>query len=116
MPASVTPGNGTTRWTVTFRVVSRDGHPVVGSTEFVVRSPASAGQISSPSPGTTASPASPESTPEPPPGLDTVAADGSDQGTNDNAAWLIAIGMGVLVLLALAVATVMRFVGRDEDS
>lgn len=115
VPASVTPGNGTTRWTVTFRVVSRDGHPVVGSTEFVVRNSEPAGQV--PRTGTTTDPGSPESTPEPPPDLDPVAADGSERGTNDNsAAWLIAIGVGVLVLLGLAVATVMRFVGRDEDS
>lgn len=118
VPGTPAPEVGTTtRWTVTFRVVSRDGHPVVGTSTFVVRTPAS--PTTPPSQGSssateTGSPEPDSVSTEP---ADAEAADADEPGTGDsNSAWLVAIGVGVLALLVLAVGTVMRLVGRDTET
>lgn len=125
VPGSLAPESGTsTQWTVTFRVVSRDGHPVAGTTTFVVRTPTSATPDADPSDTTSASPtAAPTSTPTSAPAGD--GAGGQPRAINhadqmqksDTSRWLpLSIGGGVLVMLMLATATVMRLVGRDRDT
>ncbi len=116
VPDTLVPKGGTTtRWTVTFRVVSRDGHPVAGSSTFVVRTPLS------PRTAPDSSPPSAEATetPKPDPASST-ASDPEEPGEREpgtgEAVWPAAIGLGVLALLALAVGTVMRLVGRDTDT
>lgn len=127
LPGSLAPEGGTsTRWTVTFRVVSRDGHPVAGTTTFVVRTPASATPDADPPDTTSASPtAAPTSTPTSAPATPGDGAEGQPRATNhadqmqksDTSRWLpLSIGGGVLVMLMLATATVMRLVGRDRDT
>lgn len=104
IPSSLRPdGGSTTRWTVRFRVVSRDGHPVVGSTSFVVRTReverASSTPAAPPTTGDTS-----------PPRMDADADDG-------RTAWpLLAVGLGVLALLVLGVGTVIRLGRRDPDT
>lgn len=112
---SLTPGT-TTRCTVSYRVVSRDGHPVAGSTAFTVRvsAPETAAPDSDPPSSRTASsaPDGPSSKASDPETVDAPEAVPSD----DRRGWLVAVGLGVLVLLVLAVATVMRLVGRDSET
>jgi methionine-rich copper-binding protein CopC len=112
---SLTPGT-TTRWTLSFRVVSRDGHPVAGSTAFTVRS--SGSETTSPSSAPSASPTA-SSVPDPPSSeaSEEEAADAPEAvATDSRKGWLVAVAVGVLVLLVLAVATVMRLVGRDSEA
>lgn len=122
VPGTFAPEVGTTtRWVVTFRVVSRDGHPVSGSSTFVVRTPAS--ETASPTESSAVAPTDVAPSAEPP-SLDgdpgSTQARGpetaDEPGTDGNSAWLVAIGVGVLALLALAVGTVMRLVGRDTET
>lgn len=111
VPVSLSPDDGTTtRWTVSFRVVSRDGHPVVGTTKFVVRAPKA-----EPAPDPSSTPSAETSEP-----AATSAAAGAS-GSDDSAAsggngWLIVVGVGVLALLGLGAAAVMRLAGRDPDA
>lgn len=102
------PITGETRWTVTFRVVSRDGHPVVGSTRFSVRAPQA-------EPPTSSAPA------DDPPGAE---ADRGPAGTTEagsdsepgRTVWAIAaLGVGALLLVIGAVGATVRLVGRDRD-
>ena len=111
LAGSLSPGIAT-RWTVSFRVVSRDGHPVAGSTAFTVRASASetAAPDSDPPSSPTASSA-PTSEASEPDGADTSEAGAGD----DRTGWLVAVALGVLVLLMLSVATVMRLVGKDAE-
>jgi methionine-rich copper-binding protein CopC len=112
---SLTPGT-TTRWTVSFRVVSRDGHPVAGSTAFTVRG--SASETASPSSDPSASPTA-LSVPDAPSSeaAEQEAADTPEAvASDDRTGWLVAVAVSVLVLLVLAVATVMRLVGRDSEA
>ena len=120
IPSTMRPDEGTTtRWTVRFRVVSRDGHPVVGTTTFVVRAPES----ESPSATPDASSATPDKT-SPDSEPDTTGAERPDDPDRSDArasgdgepAWpLLAVGVGVLALLVLGVGTVIRLAGRDPD-
>ena len=120
IPSAMRPEDGTTtRWTVRFRVVSRDGHPVVGTTTFVVRAPKSATLSATPGASpTTQDPASRGSDPGSRAAADLEAPDQSGGGSaGGQPPWpLLAVGVGMLALLALAVGTVMRLVGRDPDS
>jgi methionine-rich copper-binding protein CopC len=90
---------GTTGWRTAFRIVSADGHPVAGAVDFVVRTGEGAGAVAA--------------------GPDETASDGAAGTTSPRApdrreAWpLVVLGGGVQVLLALAVATVMRLVRRN---
>jgi methionine-rich copper-binding protein CopC len=85
-------------YTVTYRVVSRDGHPVQGSYRFTVDDPAAAPAAISAAPPTSAAPA-----PADEPAARTVAGSSDDSGRS--AAWLAAIGatlvVGGLVLVIL---------------
>lgn len=116
VPDALGPEDGTvTRWTVTFRVVSRDGHPVAGTSTFVLRTPPSPGTSPASSPSSTAD----AGAPEPDLGSSTASdqdAPGGREPGNGDAKWAAAIGVGVLALLAIAIGTVMRLVGRDPDS
>lgn len=116
VPDTLAPNDGTTtRWTVTFRVVSRDGHPVAGSSTFVVRTPLSPRTSPDSSPPSAEDTASPGPDPGSSTASDPQAPGGREPGTGE-AVWPAAIGLGVLALLALAVGTVMRLVGRDTDT
>ena len=112
-PSSLIPAPGTTtRWTIRFRVVSRDGHPVTGTTAFVVwmNEPQKPSAVSPSSPGSAASDSLQDSGPESGP----VSAEDSGDGAS---AWpLLAIGAAVLALLALAAGAVMRLAGRGFDT
>jgi methionine-rich copper-binding protein CopC len=84
---------GPSRWKVTYRVVSRDGHPVSGTTTFTARSDGSASE-----------PSDSESSP---PTAGSSAADG------ERSPWpLLAVGIGTLALLGVAIGAVMRLAGR----
>lgn len=114
VPDAVQPPAGrTTQWTVTFRVVSRDGHPVSGTTGFVVRTatatasstPSDAGSPTASDPGPTDNPDSQVTSP--------AAADPEE----DRAVWpLVAVAVGALVLLGGGVAATMRLTGRGRDA
>ena len=116
VPDALGPEDGTvTQWTLTFRVVSRDGHPVAGTSTFVVRTPPSTGT----SPASTPSSAADSGSPEPDLGSSTASdpdEPGGREPGNGDAVWPAVIGFGFLALLLLAVGTVMRLVGRDPDS
>lgn len=119
VPTSLDPEDGTTTaWRISFRVVSRDGHPVAGTSQFVVRIPESAPATGSAYPSPT-----PENTESPDAAGDRSAvekdaADGSGLRTSETReVWpLVALAVGVLVLLALTVGAVMRAVRRDPDA
>lgn len=120
VPPSLQPeGTTTAAWTATFRVVSRDGHPVVGTLEFTVRT--SSGTRPSATPSSTSLPSNDASS-EPSPGpSEAPEPDIVDQpdggGRSDTDAWpLVAVGVGALGLLVLAVGATMRLVGRDRDA
>jgi methionine-rich copper-binding protein CopC len=102
LPAATDPADGgATRWTITFRVVSRDGHPVVGSTQFLVRAPSP--DTSDARAGETAG------------GL--AAGEPGTSTAGDRAAWpLVALGVGALLLVAGAVGAIMRLTGRGRDA
>lgn len=101
------------RWTVAFRVVSRDGHPVAGTVEFVVRTSTTPSADGPGDDGATT-----------PSDLDPTEGAGGrspDRSTDDTAderkVWpLVAIGVGALVLLIGAVAATMRLTGRGRDA
>ncbi len=103
VPSSLLPDAGTTTsWKVTFRVVSGDGHPVTGSFEFDVRTredaqPAGRGAAEGGS------------------GVGTQTTEPLGRRTLERrGTWPLAVlGAGVLVLIALAVATTMRLVRRN---
>lgn len=121
LPAALTtPDASTTRWTVTFRVVSRDGHPVAGSTQFVVRLQEPESATSSPSQSASA-PSGGDTSSEPDPGSTGAAESQRDRSATDTSgggrAWpLVLLGVGVLVLLAGAVGATVRLVRRDTDT
>lgn len=110
VPTSLQPQDGTaSAWKATFRVVSRDGHPVVGTVEFVVRIP-SPTSLPQDDDSSTASTGSAED-------AEPDAADQSDETRDGGDAWpLVAVGAGMLGLLALAVGATMRLIGRDRDA
>lgn len=119
VPTSLDPDDRTTTaWRISFRVVSRDGHPVAGTSQFVVRTPESAPATGSTSPSPT-----PESTESPDAAKDRSAVemdapDGSGRRTSETReVWpLVALAVGALLLLALTVGAVMRAVRRDPDA
>jgi methionine-rich copper-binding protein CopC len=83
------PGSGT--YTVAYRVVSADGHPVQGTVEFTVRDTPGVAASASPSVAASASVAATPTAPVPPP--------------QDTSRWPhVVIGLVVLILLGIAVA------------
>ena len=112
VPDDVEPPTGReTQWTITFRVVSRDGHPVSGATGFVVRT---ATTSSTPSDGSSPTASKPSPTGDPDSQVTSQA--GADPA-EDRAVWpLVAVGVGVLALLGGAVAATMRLAGRGRDA
>lgn len=112
VPDAVEPPAGrATQWTVTFRVVSRDGHPVSGTTGFVVRTattsstPSDAGSPTASDPGPTDDPDS------------QVTSQTAADPEEDRAVWpLVAVAVGALVLLGGGVAATMRLTGRGRDA
>ena len=109
--AVVSPAGRETRWTVTFRVVSRDGHPVSGTTEFVVRTAATSSMPSEKSSSTAPGP-DPTDAPD-----SQVTREAGADPAQDRAVWpLVALGVGVLVLLGGAIAATMRLTGRGRDA
>lgn len=110
--ALAAPDTSATRWTVTFRVVSRDGHPVVGTTRFVVRAPSTS---PTPEPGDDRVP--PSSEPRAGDDAEGQAGEAGPEAADDREAWpLVVLGVGALVLLAGAVGATMRLVGRGADA
>lgn len=95
---------GAARWRVAFRVVSADGHPVAGVTSFTVLPSKPPG---GPGAGASSAPQGQEAEtvgPTPPTGEGGVP-------------WLlIAAPVGVLGVLLLVVAGIMRMHGRDEET
>ncbi|MBS2938486.1 copper resistance protein CopC [Nocardioides sp. J2M5] len=119
LPASLAPESGTTtEWTISFRVVSRDGHPVAGTTTFTLRTPVSATQDPDPSDEESeSSSTSPDSSTSEPAGQPSEAGQTDRAQRDDRNLWLpLTIGGGVLIMLLLAVATTMRLVGRDREA
>lgn len=120
VPPSLQPEDATSsEWKATFRVVSRDGHPVVGTLAFTVR--ASIRTRPSATPSSTSLPsddASSEPSPSPSEAPDPGVVDPSGgPARGDTDAWpLVAVGVGALGLLILAVGATMRLVGRDRDA
>lgn len=112
LPATTDPADGT-RWTITFRVVSRDGHPVVGSTEFLVRSPStSSSSVPSQDDAPDTSHASAGETAE-----GVVAGEPGTDAAGDRALWpLVALGVGALLLVSGVVGAIMRLTGRGRDA
>lgn len=105
------PGPG--KYTMSYRVVSTDGHPVTGTIAFTIKAP-------TPTEPATASPtASPEaaiptdaSSPRPSTsGVDTTSADSGD----DSRALEIALAAGVLTILLIAVTTLFIRGGRNSS-
>lgn len=112
VPDHVEPTTGReTQWTITFRVVSRDGHPVSGTTGFVVRTAAT-----SPAPSDESSPTASKPSPTTNPD-ERVTTQAAADPAEDRTAWpLVAVGIGVLVLLGGAVAATMRLTGQGRDA
>jgi copper resistance protein C len=82
-------------WTVTYRAVSQDGHPIEGSITFSY--PADA---TSPAPANSA----PTAAPSDPPAVTTTA-----ESTTPRSPWLIVLGVAaVAALIAIAIAVVRR--------
>ena len=98
--ASITEPLDNGAYTVTYRVVSRDGHPVQGSYRFTVDDPAAALAGSSPAP---AAPA--ESALAAEPAAQSVVGSSDDSGRS--AAWLAAIG-AFLVVAGLVLVVLRR--------
>lgn len=105
---TVLPGTGA--YTVLWRVVSSDGHPISGEYSFTVDSP-------EPEPTATASePASASATPDPDPEPSASASDAvtdtgapaSDEDASAFSPWIIAALAGVLVLGAVVYLLVAR--------
>jgi methionine-rich copper-binding protein CopC len=108
------PGNGV--YTVTYRVVSLDGHPVQGSYRFTVddptATPAPSAAPVSPSAQPSSAPAaaevvpvSPSAQPSEPAAADVVpVADASD----DSSRWPLAAGAAAVAVLAVAAVLVLR--------
>ena len=93
-PASAPAGT----WTVGYRVVSQDGHPIEGAITFTY----AAG-----SPGTSAPPSSPSPATPSPPATSSPAA--SPASAEDSGPWLIAgIAVAIIVLAGIALALVAR--------
>jgi len=118
-PQNLVPGD----WTVTYRVVSQDGHPIEGSIDFsyVESSPSPTSESPTPTPtptSTTATPPDPTIAPEPTatssPAEESPTASpsdsipspeaspASDSSSSSNAGWIIA-GVAVVVLAAIAI-------------
>jgi hypothetical protein len=94
--ASITEPLDNGAYTVTYRVVSRDGHPVQGSYRFTVDDPAAAPTASSPAPA--------ESAPAAEPAARSVV--GSSDESGRSAAWLAAIG--AILVVAGVILVVLR--------
>ena len=122
-PQNLVPGD----WTVTYRVVSQDGHPVEGSIDFSYSdappgpSPSPTSKSPEPTTAPAPDPTTPQPTPEPttdaaspspetPPGTPTatpsesIASPGASPAsdTSSNTGWVIA-GIAVLVLAVIAI-------------
>lgn len=96
------PG-GVSRWRTAFRVVSRDGHPVVGESSFTVRR---ADALSEERLTTAATPKNQD---------DSTASRGSED--DDDMPWgLIALAAAVLGLLGLTILAAVRLLGRDPEA
>ncbi|MDO3395648.1 copper resistance protein CopC [Nocardioides sp. SOB44] len=93
-----------TRWRVSYRVVSRDGHPVTGSYTFTVRSPATP-EVPTASESTTATgPAAQADT-----GVDADRSSSEPAGTSGGALALIGVvTLGLVVLTGIATARLSR--------
>jgi MYXO-CTERM domain-containing protein len=88
-------GNGV--YTVTYRVVSLDGHPVQGSYRFTVAEPEAS---SAPSPRPVAAPSAPV-----PAAAEPVAASASP---DDSGRWTIAAGVALVAVLGVVALAVLR--------
>jgi methionine-rich copper-binding protein CopC len=91
-------------YTVTYRVVSRDGHPVRGSYRFTVDDPAAASTEP-----TTPAPAAPASSAAAHPAVRQVAGSSDDSGSS--VAWLAAAG-ALSVVVGLSIAVLRRRASR----
>jgi MYXO-CTERM domain-containing protein len=90
-------GNGV--YTVTYRVVSQDGHPVQGSYRFTVADPAASSAPSSPPV------ASPSATAVSAPAAEPVAASAPP---DDSGRWMIAAGVALVAVLGVVALAVLR--------
>lgn len=91
---------GSGRYTVAFRVVSEDGHPVSQKASFTVAPPAAATSTSTASSSASSDPgsASPSASPSSVPTGASATVAGSDDGPSTALLW----GLGVVVLAAVA--------------
>lgn len=99
-------------YSVTYRVVSKDGHPVSGSSTFTAKAAAATATPSSPA--STSTPPSPSSTSAPSPSTPTTTpspsttpeADAS-AGSGSPAGWVVG-GLALVIALAVAVVALQR--------
>jgi methionine-rich copper-binding protein CopC len=94
-------------YTVSYRVVSRDGHPVQGSYRFTVDDPAATPATSSPAPVAPAG-----SAPAAEPAAQSVVGSSDDSGSS--AAWLAGIG-AILVVAGLVLVVLRRRSSRVQS-
>ncbi|MFS3127649.1 copper resistance protein CopC [Nocardioides sp. Bht2] len=94
VPATVGSGK---KWTVAYRVVSRDGHPVTGEVNFTVTAPATT-ESTSPEPTVSATPTA---TPEP----EQTDAETSDEKSDDSSSawWWTVGGIAAVVIIGVGV-------------
>jgi copper resistance protein C len=110
VPASMTvEPDAVSRWRVAYRVVSADGHPVAGESTFTVR------RTDVPSEDPSGGPSSTEDTGEGSEGAAAPTRNAEDRETGIPWA-LVALPVGVLILLLLAVLAVMRLLKLDQDA
>ncbi|MBM7509531.1 methionine-rich copper-binding protein CopC [Nocardioides salarius] len=105
-----TPG-GRTPWRISYRVVSRDGHPVAGSFTFTVRSSAAQLQSAEEDAPTEATP--PADTP-PPVSASTDPDPSEPAGVSGG--FLVVIGAVVIVLVFLAGVATVRLTRRRSEA
>jgi methionine-rich copper-binding protein CopC len=111
-PASAVQQSTDSRWTVAYRVVSEDGHPVAGTVRFVVAAAPDASASS-----TEEGEASSQATPSDEPSVASSSADAvTDSGNGLGTGQLISSGfIVVLALTTLVGATVWVARGRRQD-
>lgn len=96
---SLPPQDAAQRWTVAYRVASRDGHPVTGSFDFRVADAAAPSHT----PTTTA----------PAPSLDTSPPGTRGDSSSDGRGWLVGVFLTAFLLSGLLVVATRRLSRRD---
>jgi len=97
-------------WTVSYRVVSQDGHPVEGSVSFAYEAPSPSPASSSPSP-TSAAPttsAPPPSSADPTPAPSPEASPAADASSGISGGAIAAIAIALVIVVGVVIALVAR--------